>query len=796
MTLKRILAILVSLFCLIPLLQAQTPDSLVSKLKREYARENIFVHYDKTDYRAGDTIFYKAYIMEGYRPSVKSSVLYVELIDENGKAIIQQMLPVMGSSAVGSISLADSMPQAKYRIKAFTERMRNFGVEGFYQYPLMVLNASKTKNIPVEEHKYTVQFLPEGGELVAKMFNRVAFICTDQWGTPSEFSGIVQDDLGNEVASFSTTHHGMGTFDFIPLADEKYTAKYTVNNQPYNTILPTVKSTGVVLSVRRKNEKAYFEVTQSAYLSEAEKAAYLLAVADDAVVFKIELTNRTGSMRGAIPEQNLPTGILQLTVFNAAHMPLAERLVFVNSEDHLIATSLDATKKDLEPRRINDLSLRIPKGTIGSFSVAITDAGDAVASAPARENILSRFLLSNDIKGEVYDAPSYFKSNTAADKENLDLVMLTHGWRKYSWKELLSKSFPSMAIKDPNFISVSGVVYKPNSKEFFPNAELTAFIMTKDSGFNMLQMQADEQGRFDIPGMVFNDTATITFKNNSTKKYKTFVYLHQSKFPEYKLPASKYAIPEDEVARYTALAADQRYGGGLSGPGKLLNAIVFKVKAKSPKEQVLDRYTGGIFGANASSTLDLINEPPAGGNGINILDYLRNRLPSVNIGLAPGYFINYRQTSNMSGPIAMQLLINGRVTDPSEATLYNASDIALVQVFSISPNMATGGMLAIYTKKGDDLLDKNVNAATSTFDVRGFSTVKEFFSPNYSKPEDKKIADDRRSTLYWNPYVIADGEKDRLDFNFYNSDIAKKYKVIIEGMTEEGKLIHIEQEVE
>ena len=73
--------------------------------------------------------------------------------------------------------------------------------------------------------------------------------------------------------------------------------------------------------------------------------------------------------------------------------------------------------------------------------------------------------------------------------------------------------------------------------------------------------------------------------------------------------------------------------------------------------------------------------------------------------------------------------------------------------------------------------------------------MKQFYSPDYSNTQDE-ITSDLRSTLYWNPFVFTDATKTKLKIEFYNNDISKAMRVVIEGVNEYGKLIRIEKVVQ
>jgi hypothetical protein len=68
--------------------------------------------------------------------------------------------------------------------------------------------------------------------------------------------------------------------------------------------------------------------------------------------------------------------------------------------------------------------------------------------------------------------------------------------------------------------------------------------------------------------------------------------------------------------------------------------------------------------------------------------------------------------------------------------------------------------------------------------IQGFTTAKEFFEPKYALKQDKSTPD-YRSTIYWNPNIKTDANG-KASISFYNSDIAKKFQVVVEGIDEKG----------
>jgi hypothetical protein len=103
----------------------------------------------------------------------------------------------------------------------------------------------------------------------------------------------------------------------------------------------------------------------------------------------------------------------------------------------------------------------------------------------------------------------------------------------------------------------------------------------------------------------------------------------------------------------------------------------------------------------------------------------------------------------------------------------------------------SGGAIAVYTKRGSSG-NQNVKGLDAVT-IHGYSEMREFYSPDYTRPDDAHSADDVRTTLYWNPFVYTDRDHKRLVFSFHNNDITKRIRVVVEGFNVEGKLTRMEK---
>ena len=145
-----------------------------------------------------------------------------------------------------------------------------------------------------------------------------------------------------------------------------------------------------------------------------------------------------------------------------------------------------------------------------------------------------------------------------------------------------------------------------------------------------------------------------------------------------------------------------------------------------------------------------------------------------------------------------QLYLDETAVDPSFVSSLSVSDVAYIKVFR-PPFMGgfngANGAIAIYTRRGGDVKPEPGKGLNSN-KVFGYTLIKEFYSPNYAAFNTRNEQRDIRTTLYWNPAVITMPQKNQVVLSFYNNDVSGAFRVIIEGMTRDGKLAHIEQMME
>lgn len=124
-------------------------------------------------------------------------------------------------------------------------------------------------------------------------------------------------------------------------------------------------------------------------------------------------------------------------------------------------------------------------------------------------------LLQGDIRVHVFNAGWYFNNDADSSQAGLDLVMLTHGWRRFNWTALRKGVFPILAYPaDRGFLPFSGRAYNESDRKLLRKTSLDFMLRRSDSLQELISVPVDSAGRFVIDGLAFFDKAEVFLQVN------------------------------------------------------------------------------------------------------------------------------------------------------------------------------------------------------------------------------------------------------------------------------------------
>jgi len=316
--------------------------------------------------------------------------------------------------------------------------MKNAGADFFFEKNITIVNALRKPEWPVMDTvDYDVQFFPEGGNLVAGIQSKVAFRVIDSHGSSIDCKGAVLDQRNDTVARFTTLRFGMGHFEWKPEAGGQYHSVLTIKGGAVITKpLPAIFDKGTVMRLTEINKDRIRITVQS---NAGTPTVSLLVHTRELLkgIFSGEMVN--GKTEIEIDTKQLGEGISHLTLFNELNQPVCERLYFKRPASLSVTINQDAqnygTRKKVNlDLSTNDAKAQPVQGDL-SMSVYLLDSLQTLEST----DINSYLWLQSDLKGNI-ESPAYYFSNSGPEaEETSDNLMLTQGWRRFRWENILQK---------------------------------------------------------------------------------------------------------------------------------------------------------------------------------------------------------------------------------------------------------------------------------------------------------------------------------------------------------------------
>lgn len=766
----------------------------------DFPQEKACLHLDRYAYNPGETIWFKAYLLAGFAPSVNSRNIYFDWYDASGRLLKHMTAPVFEASAKGQFDIPAVYTGGFLRVRVYTQWMLNFDTAFLYDKMIPVTGTLRLREVVRPE----LSFFPEGGTLVTGLVSKVAFKANDQWGLPVAVSGVVQGSDGSSVDSLTVVHDGMGSFFIKPEPGVSYTATWTdATGKVFHTDVPHAAPGGACLQIQPHADESMVIVRRTAG---SYKELYLLVHMSQRVVYAAQLRLEDKSeVAVSVPTGALPTGVLQFTLFDAGWRPVAERVVFVNNRQHAFTASIHVVSSSLEKRGRNEVEIEVPDSVFSNLSVSVTDG----RLSGGDDDIVSQLLLSDDIRGAVY-RPSYYFSGGAAAVRHLDLVMLTHGWRRFNWADIVQGRLPEVRWpRDTGNLALQGRVMPDRVRDLAAGQRVLLILKAKDSSQKRLLVDVTPEGRFAQKGMIFYDTLSVYYDFPGNKKLSGSrsleigngllpVQADGTRRPAGAAPGLAFAAPGFADTAGTGglnYFASEESGRDKKRQAMLLAAVTVKGHVRRPVDVLDEQYASGLFRRDAGYQFDVKDDPLAL-HSTDIFYYLRQVVPGLEVQYKDGYpVVRWRQSTPtfFVDEAGMRAELVGDIP---------ITDIAYVKVFY--PPFMMGGMvnpragaIVIYTKKGEDvkpLPTKGLNYKL----VEGYAVERQFYSPDYSvdAASQADFLPDVRPTLYWNPFVFTDAGTHAAKLEFYNNDVSKKLRIVVEGMNATGRLVHVEKIIE
>ncbi|MBC6111811.1 TonB-dependent receptor plug domain-containing protein [Pedobacter fastidiosus] len=643
-----------------------------------------------------------------------------------------------------------------------------------------------TKSIPITStsNDVDVQFMPEGGTLVEELPQRIAIKAVNTTGHGEDVKGSVVDDSGNAVTSFETSYLGMGSFVFNMQSGKTYTAKVKFKDGSEKDFkLPLAQKSGYAIAINNTDTaKVGVKIMASeSLLNGAELKVVAQQAGNVYYVSKAKMDKQV--LMANIPRKNLPEGIVQFTLFSADNQPIAERLIFVSPKNDLINVAINNSSVSATRRGKSAFSFDATnqqKPVLGSFSVAVTNATKVAPDEDNETNILTSILLTSDLVGYIEKPNHYFLNDDAKTQKELDNLMLTQGWRRFTWKNVINNINPNITYKPEESLKISGTITKGNK----PVVGGKVMLMATKGTMIIVDTVTNAEGRFVFDNLSFGDSTKFVVQAR-TKTERKFVDINLDVVPGQIVTKNKNGADIDINVNNTLMKyikESDNYFNEMARLGILERTIKLEEVTITEKKNPAKNSSN----LNGAGRADYIMTAADLSTCVTLSMCLQGRLPGVIFRGNVPYLMRSQNTP-------MHIVVDGMQVESEFLDNISPTDVESIELLKSIGNTAIygmnggGGVLVITTKRGDGGNSYNRYApGVVTYNPSGISISREFYAPKYDEGTTTSKAD-LRTTIYWNPQVVSDKEG-KAKFEFYNADEPGNYRVVIEGVDVFGHL--------
>lgn len=829
-------------------------SSRLEKQTSLFPHEKLYVQIDKPLYIAGEDIWFRAHLTDAYsgKPSTTSRYIYAELISPADSVMKRVKIKPEHDAYCGHIPLGEDIPAGDYQLRFYTRFMENQGDDYFFRRTIKIgdlLSAlyrtealfeyeKNNKKVHIElsfmdtetdtpirpdriritgndetrifkadddgsvrlslktptdkkskvlylEYDYSgkfhkeyifipypddfeVSFLPEGGNIPKGKQTQIAFKALNAEGLGEDIKGFLINEKGDTISSFQSKHLGMGSFLFNADKEEKYRVVCKNGKGIEKRYELPAATNSVALQARWHRDNLYVSVNKAAdYV--VEKPLYVVLQCRGRFL-GVSVWNDNQEYL-LLKKEDLLTGVNQLLLVDAAMNPLSERLVFNLNEKDLAGIAFETDKNNYKQReqvnifvKFSDTENRLLPADV---SISVTDNNDVTPDT--HTNILSTLLVTSELKGYIESPACYFKDRELTTLTNLDLLMMTQGWSRYNIPEVLQGKFdkPDKQPELEQVISgtVKGGLLMDRGTANYP----VTLIAAAESIYGTTT--TDKNGCFYFNGFETRDSTRFVLQGNTKQGGdRVELKINPEEFPigRYTTPFSKKMDLETEENLFVEYQkkADKQFT--VVNGMRMIYLGEVSVTAKSLVKRGKSSFSSPHF--NKIITLEQIEEVHV----INTYDLLK-RFNAENAGTI---LLDEVQ-------IRLEDLLRIPVSDIEEIEIMKGPEAGVF--FGLGDS---GKALFVTTKKGEFHEFNEMNYNIKSITPLGFQVSKEFYSPQYqTKAQKENSLPDLRTTIYWNPSVKTP-EDGGVNVMFYTSDASTTYSVVIEGITDEGHLIH------
>ena len=731
--------------------------------------EKVYVHLNKNDFLTGEFIWFKIYCIDGSdnKPLDISKVAYVELLDDKNIAVVQAKVSLKNGAGNGSLVLSSALGSGSYRLRAYTNWMRNFDPALYFQQDINIINPNIA--LPAESHpdsmNYDVQFFPEGGHLVQGLNSKVAFKITAANGLGAQGNGFVIGPQNDTVARFVTHQFGIGSFSFKPMAQTGYRAVINIGNRKITKGLPEINTSGITEQAVITGTGWDVHVQTKGYKPANE--LYLIVHSSNKITYALQGQLVNGLAIFSIGNDKLSEGISYITLFDGP-IPVCERLIFKKPERVLLIDAKTETSVYHSREKVNlDIGIKnnLTNNDATNLSVSVYRL-DSLQKL-TKNNIAAYLWLAAEVKGFI-ESPDYYLDTN--DNEALDNLLIAQGWTQFDWTKISGNTLKINYLPEYQGPLITGKLTNSLTNE--PAINISTYLTLTGKYHQLRIAKSDSTGNLLFAANNFYGPTEIVVQTNWLRDSTYRIDINNPFSEEYdQRPHPLFHIESSMHDLLTAyhinVQVQHAFNGKATEVFESVPATSSTFYGTPPYNYNLDDYT------RFPSTREVIFE------------YVR--LVRINSSNNQTSFQLVGDDKTILPGDPLVLLDSKPIFDGNRVLKIDPLKIKSLDV--VNHNYIYGpevlnGILSFKTYDGESI-NTELDPRAVVLDFEGLQLERKFYSPAYeSKQQHDSTLPDFRNVLYWNPNINTGGSGTKL--SFYTSDKTGKYVGVIEGISLSG----------
>ena len=802
------------------------------RFDREYPQEKVYLHFDNTSYLTGDTVWFKAYVVNASDfTASKSGVLYVDLLNAVGSEMKQQKFKIVDGQADGYICLTNAntdtgrrlrgernLLSGYYEIRAYTAYMLNFQDVAVFSrvFPVMEItkdeitgenvwkmptyNHFKYQKRPLmaKTHDMDVAFYPEGGNMITGRPCRVAFKVTGKDGLGLDATGVLDDSI-----RMSTVHDGMGSFVFTPSGKRSRVKFQTADGITGTFDLPEAVQYGHTLNiVGQTDDSLKLKVITSTAPANLQDSLGLAIMCRGRLLHfsQIPVQQEQSDCTLSIDLSGIPEGVCQICLYDETGSPVSTRMFYRRSKQDIPQIDVRFDKQAYHPLDKVKVDVGMTyKGQPFSDKICLSIRDDDGHQGPYYSDLRTDLLLSSDLRGLVWKPEYYFESVDAEHNEALDLLCMVQGWERYDWKQMAGVVEFKEKLRIEEGLTLNAWVKEKNSGLGLDSIPLNVGYMLPDSSTCQFKLLTEQGGYIGLDMPDFYGDAELQMWPDRMRGHKIKKKNSEIIFDELE-PSIRRLEPQEMEELWKQMAKVENSADSTLDLPQVINinnGILLPEVDIKEKRAFVDYATFRDFD---------IHKDREGYNKMNITlrEYLKsqgyiihehdNKLNLLIIGpyIPTGNYHEHPFDIPMSSIVSVVLF-----DEPMEfetccriMTRFNGGNIDIKDHYELNENEKSKlnyvfpkelKYLYIITLENGTIYTYNLkNIEQHKLTVHGYTPPAEFYTPQY--PDGPQYYDvDYRRTLYWNPNLETDKDG-HAGIEFYNNSYSTRFKVSSSGL--------------